>query len=82
MRIEILNGPYSVVQAQAEKVYAMIEQRATGPARRCLREHHEDWLRIIFLGWENGEHWSRLDVGDVRWYDAERELEVVFEWYE
>ncbi len=67
---------------QAALVYKLIEEKATGPVRRDLRTHSEEWLRLIFQGWENGEHWSHVDVGTVRWNDAEAELLVLIEWYE
>lgn len=72
--------PYSVVEAQALRIYNMIETRATRVCREELRSHHEPWIRAIFSGWEDGKHWRDVDVGDVRWYDMERELETLFEW--
>ena len=74
--------PCSVMDAQAKLVYKLIEENATGPCRRFMRQHHCDWVRAIFAGWEEGKPWRDVDVGDVRWYDMETELLVMFEWYD
>jgi len=68
-----------MLEAQAKKIYRMLD-RANTSMRMELRAHNEGWLRMIFNGWDRGEDWWSVDVEDMRWYDAETELEVLFEW--